>query len=276
MLISMVNAKGGVGKTICSVNLAHALALRNKRVLVVDIDPQCSASSLLLGDQLPQFTLHNLIKVAMAPPPDPGLFISPPPSPIPISVAQIEQCIYPTVYGVDILPNSSDCAALEFKLYQNPTNYGLLRTLIRSYVNENYDYVILDCPPTIGAVWVVMALVCADAVIVPVSAGSRMSLDGLSSVYEQVKTIAEEANAELKFLKVLINKVDLRTSASKLIVETLKKRYPGRVFDSAIPAQTAIEQSEIFRTTVLKHDGACNASKRFRLLADELIELTNG
>jgi cellulose biosynthesis protein BcsQ len=272
----MVNAKGGVGKTICSVNLAASLALRNKRCLVIDIDPQCSASSLLLGDQIPQNTLHNLIKISMAPPAEPGLFNTPPPSPTPSTLSEIEQCIYPTIHGVDILPNSPDCASLEFKLYQNPTNYGLLRTIIRSYANENYDYVILDCPPTIGAIWVIMALVCADAVIVPVSAGSRMSLDGLSSVYESVKSVAAEANAELKFLKVLINKVDLRTSASKLIVETLKKRYPGQVFAASIPSQTAIEQSEIFRTTVLKHDGACNASKRFRLLADELIELTNG
>ncbi len=275
MIIGMINAKGGVGKTTCTCNIAAGLASRNKRVLVIDNDPQANATSLLLGDQVPGKTLYDLLLGSMEE--DPSLF-SAEPTALP-SAAQrisIESCIYPTIHGVDILPNSTDTATLEFDLYQNAANYGLLRRLIRSYAQENYDYTIIDCPPTLGAVWVIMAMVAADAIIIPVSAGSRMSLDGLSSVYAAVEKISQKANTELKFLRALINKVDLRTSASKLIVETMRKRFPDRCFDTTIPACTAVEQAEIFRTTVLKHDGASNAAKRFRLLADELIGLTHG
>ncbi|MFZ4859168.1 MAG: ParA family protein [Desulfuromonadaceae bacterium] len=273
MIIGMVNAKGGVGKSTCACNLAHALALRGKRVLVIDNDPQSNATSLLMGDQAPQKTLFNLLESSMAIAEvdlfDQTALPSPP-------ITTLEQCIYPTVFGVDVLPNSVDAATLEFDLYQDPSNYGLLRRLIRTYSQEHYDYCIIDCPPTLGAIWVIMCMVAADAIIVPVAAGSRMSLDGLSSVYSAVEKVSIKANTELKFLKALINKVDLRTSASKLIVETMKKRFPGKTFETAIPDNTAIEQAEIYRTTVLKHDPQCSASKRFRALAGELIELTNG
>jgi len=273
MIIGMVNAKGGVGKTTCTCNLAHALAIKGKKVLVIDNDPQCNATSLLMGDQTPQNTLFNLLESTMTLV-EPELFQenqAPTPARIPI-----EQCIYPTIFGVDLIPNSVDTATLEFDLYQDTANYGLLRRLIRTYAQEHYDYCIIDCPPTLGAIWVIMCMVAADAIIVPVSAGSRMSLDGLSSVYAAVEKVSLKANTELKFLKALINKVDLRTSASKLIVETMKKRFPGKTFETVIPNNTAIEQAEIFRTTVVKHDPQCSASKRFRLLADELIEISNG
>lgn len=271
MIIAMVNAKGGVGKTTCTCNLAHALASRGKRVLVIDNDPQANATSLLLGDQAPSHTLFNLLESNMLAS-EPDLFTEGQEAATGPGVA-LDLCIYPTLFNLDIIPNSTDTAALEFDLYQNAANYGLLRRLVRSHAQKNYDYTLIDCPPTLG-VWVVMAMVAGDAVIVPVEAGSRMALDGLSSVYTAVEKASKKANTELTFLRALINKVDLRTSASKLIVETMRKRFPGKTFETTIPVNTSIQQAEIYRTTVLKHDPQCNGSKRFRALADELIGLT--
>ena len=272
MIIAMVNAKGGVGKTTCTCNLAHALAARGKKVLVIDNDPQANATSLLLGDQTPSHTLFNLLESNMLAS-EPDLF-TPGQEPVAGEGISIESCIYPTLFNLDIIPNSTDTVALEFDLYQNAANYGLLRRVVRQYAQSNYDYCLVDCPPTLG-VWVVMAMVAGDAVIVPVEAGSRMALDGLSSVYTAVEKASKKANTELKFLRALINKVDLRTSASKLIVETMRKRFPGKTFETTIPVNTSIQQAEIYRTTVLKHDPQCNGSKRFRALADELISLTD-
>jgi cellulose biosynthesis protein BcsQ len=272
MIIAMVNAKGGVGKTTCTCNLAHALALKGKRVLVIDNDPQANATSLLLGDQTPGHTLFNLLESSMVGS-EPDLFTEGQ-APAEGPSVPIESCIYPTLLGLDVIPNSTDSATLEFDLYQNAANYGLLRRITRTYAQANYDFCLIDCPPTLG-VWVVMAMVAGDAVIVPVEAGSRMALDGLASVYTAVEKASKKANTELTFLRALINKVDLRTSASKLIVETMRKRFPGKTFETTIPVNTSIQQAEIYRTTVLKHDPQCNGSKRFRALADELITLTD-
>lgn len=256
-IYAFLNNKGGLGKTICSISLAAALAAKDKskRVLLIDNDPQSNASSLLLGDTTVQRTLYNLyIENMRGENPD------------------IASCIYPTLHGVDVLPNSNDTGNIEFDLYQDTANYKLLRNMVRKHAMANYDFVFIDCPPTLG-LWAVSALICADAVIVPVEAGSRMSIDGLESVIRAVEKIAQRTNKDLKFLRALINKVDARTSAAKLIIETINRRYPGQVFSTTIPMNTAVQQAEIMRMPVVKFDPHCSASKKFRALADELLEI---
>jgi cellulose biosynthesis protein BcsQ len=250
-IIAMTNQKGGCGKTACTVNLAAALALKGKKVAVIDNDPQSNATSILLRGEQPSKTLYSIY----------------------MDGTPIEQCVYPSSFGVFVIPNSKDTAITERKLYRDiDGSYQLLKNSARDYCNENFDVTLIDTPPTLG-IWVLQALICADGVIVPVEAGSAMSLEGLTSVYEAVKDIAEEANPNLQFLKALINKVDLRLSASKIIVETLRTRFPGQTFDTTIPQNTAIQQAEILHTTVLRHEPQCSASKRFRELAAELIDL---
>ena len=252
MIISMVNNKGGVGKTTSTVNLAHALGNRGKKVLVVDNDPQSNATSLLLGDIEPAHTLYDALIDGVAAP----------------------QCIYPTLYSLDILPNSQATATIESDLYGDAAkNYFLLKNIIRTHAAENYDVTLIDCPPSLG-LWVIMAMIASDAVIVPVEAGSRFSLDGLTSVYTAIEQVrASKVNKDLTFLKALINKVDMRTSSSKLIVDTMRSRYPQNTFETTIPTNDAIKQAEISRTTCLKYDPQSTGSKRYRALADELIEL---
>ena len=257
-IISLVNNKGGVGKTVSTVNLAAALANKlpkGKKVLVVDIDPQANATSLLMGDVEPQITLCDML----------------------IDGAPIAECIYPTVFGVDLLPNETDMAAYEADLYQNTSSsYFLLRKILREYATSNYAVTLIDCPPSLG-LWVIMAMASSDAVIVPVEAGSRFSLDGLASIYKAIEHIrTSQVNTNLIFLKALINKVDLRTSSSKVIVQAMRTRYPNNTFTTTIPTNDAIKQAEMNRTTCLRYDPQSTGSKRYRALADELLELING
>jgi len=254
-IISMVNNKGGVGKTVTTVNLAAALTNKlpkNKKVLVVDIDPQANATALLMGDVEPQNTLCDML----------------------IDSAPISECIYPTMFGIDILPNETDMAAYEADLYADTSqSYFLLRKKLKEYAKDNYAVTLIDCPPSLG-LWVIMAMATSDAVIVPIEAGSRFSLDGLASIYKAIEHMrTSQVNTDLIFLKALINKVDLRTSSSKVIIQAMQSRYPNNTFATTIPTNDAIKQAEMNRTTCLRYDPQSTGSKRYRALADELMEL---
>lgn len=250
MIVSLVNNKGGVGKTTSTVNLAHALGVSGKRVLVVDNDPQCSATSLLLGDE----PLHSLYDAL-------------------VDGASLTQCIYPTRFNLDLLPNSPATATIESDLYKGPGNYFRLRNLLRVYAVKQYDFTLIDCPPTLG-LWVIMSMVASDAVIVPVEAGSRFSLDGLASVYTAIEQIrASKVNEKLSFLKAVITKVDMRTTSSKVVVDAIRCRYPRNTFRTIIPINDAIKQAEISHTTCLDYDPYSKGSKGYRALASELMDL---
>ncbi len=252
MIIAMVNNKGGVGKTVTSVNLAAALANRGQKVLVIDNDPQCNATSLLLGDTNPDNTLYEAYTEGVA----------------------VAKCVYPTPFGVDIIPNAQITSQIEADLYQDTAkSYALLKNFARDYALEHYDITIIDCPPSLG-LWVIQAMSCADGVIVPIEAGSRFSLDGLTSIYTSIESIrATKINKDLRFLKTLVNKVDMRTSSSKVLIEKIHELYPENVFQTNIPTNDSIKQAELQRTTCLKYDPQCTGSKRYRGLADELIAL---
>lgn len=252
MIAAMVNNKGGVGKTVCSVNLAAALANRKKKVLLIDNDPQCNATSLLLGDTTPENTLYEMFTEGMP----------------------VKKCIYPTGFGVDIIPNAQITSQIEADLYLDTAkSYALLRDMVRDYATDHYDITLIDCVPSLG-LWVIQAMSAADGIIVPIEAGSRFSLDGLASIYTSIESIrATKLNKELRFLKTLVNKVDMRTSSSKVVIEKIHELYPGYVFETTIPTNDAIKQAELSRTTVLKYDPQSSGAKRFRALADELIEM---
>ena len=252
MIVSIVNNKGGVGKTTLTCNLAHALSNKGKRVLVIDHDPQSNTSSILIPQSGDPKTLHDLYA----------------------DNTSISQCIYPTPYqGVDILPNESSTAALELELYQDVrTSYHLLRDSMRDYANKTYDFVLIDCPPTLG-LWVVMSLVASDCAIIPIEAGSRYSIDGFVAAFDAINTISQRVNHGLKFLKAAINKVDLRASISRMSVDHIRKQFGNKVFNSTIPINSDIQKAEMGGETVLRYAPQSTGAKRFRLLADEILEL---
>ena len=252
MIISIINNKGGVGKTTVTVNLAHALANRGKRVLVIDHDPQSNTTSILSPPSEDPNTLYNMYSDNV-----PGI-----------------KCIYPSPYeNVDIIPNEPGTATLELEMYKDVReSYHLLRENIREYALKNYDIVLIDCPPNLG-IWVVQALVASDCAIIPIESGSRYSIDGFAAAYDAINAISHRVNHGLKFLKAVVNKVDLRASISRVSVEHIRRQFGDKVFQTTLPVNTDIQRAEADKQTVLRHAPQSSGAKRFRALADEIIEM---
>lgn len=256
MIISVVNNKGGVGKTTTTVNLAHALANRGKRVLVIDQDPQSNTSAALMPVSVDENTLYDLYAG---------------------NITAAKTCIYHSQYDdVHVLPNIPSTASLEHKLYQDIAASYMLGKKIIDQIRDDYDYIFFDCPPTLG-IQVLQALIASDCAIIPVEAGSKYALDGLIAAIEAIESVSRTANPSLRFLRLLINKVDLRTSVSRTTVDFIKSRFgANKVFATTIPTNTQIQQAELDGKTVLRHSPQSVGAKRFRELADELIKIVDG
>lgn len=257
MRISVINHKGGVGKTTCAINLSHALGNRGKRVLVVDQDPQCNTTATLLSSPVEDHTLFDLYSKKEG--------------------VSIKDCIFSTAYeNVFIIPNMAATSSLEVQLYQDiPKSYSLLKRLIDT-IKDDYDYILYDCPPTLG-LWTLQSLISSNFVIVPVTAGSKYAISGLVSAIETIEGVGRTVNPELKFLRLLINRVDLRTTVSKLTVDFIKKRFgDDKVFTTTIPENTHIQGAELAGKSVLRHNPQSIGSKKFRELAEELIIIQDG
>ena len=141
----------------------------------------------------------------------------------------LPQCIHPTNYEqLDCLPNTQYTSALEPNLLRAlPDSFRIIRQRIRSYVQDHYDYAILDCPPNMGF-FVVSALQASDFVVVPIKSGSAFSVQGLMKAIELIHEIQETGNPDLRFLRLLINQVDRRTATSKVTIAQVQKHFSGR------------------------------------------------
>ncbi len=233
------NYKGGTGKTVTAVNLSASLSIRKKRVLLIDNDPQSDATRAVMQDNSTiDSCLYDLL--------DPETKEKP----------AIEECIYPTIHkNLDILPNITETSGLEIPLSMKfPESNYFLRHAIYDYATKNYDYILIDCPPTLS-VFVSNALYCADFVMIPMTAGSGNSLEGVKGVLDLMKNITADGNPNLKFLKILINKIDRRKSAHKANIDDACRRFgKTNIFDSIIPTSSDFETIEARqRTTIFSY-----------------------
>jgi cellulose biosynthesis protein BcsQ len=255
MIIAIVNNKGGTGKTTSALTFAHLLALKKHKVLVVDMDSQCNATSTL-GPRIVNFrSVYDLLSD-----------LSPAPG-----------CIYPTEYkNLFVLPNIEDSSALEPSLLGRPgLGYSMLRDLLQDHAEQEYDHTIIDCPPNLG-LFSIQSMMCADAVIVPVEAGSKYAVDGLDKTLKAIESIRDTFHPDLRLLRVLITKADMRTTVCRLSVEILRKQFQDLVFDAVITNNTDVKQAEMRRLLLLRHNPRSLAARAYKQALKELLGLIEG
>ena len=253
-IIAVVNNKGGVGKTTVTVNLSHALARQGQRVLVVDMDPQCNSTSILLQHNPEANTVYDVYTE---------------------EDLRLPQCIHATHYEqLDCLPNTHYTSALEPNLLRAlPESFTIIRQRLRAHVQQHYDFAILDCPPNMGF-FVVSALQASDFVVVPVKSGSAFSIQGLMKAIELIHDIQQNGNPDLHFLRLLINQVDRRTVTSKVTIAQVEKHFPpDQVFATMVPTNAAFERAEGELKTIIRYDPASFGAKAYRSLAKEVLHV---
>jgi chromosome partitioning protein len=253
------NYKGGTGKTMSSVSLASALGLRGKKVLVIDNDPQSDATRSLFPDIILKNSMYDLLNL------EEELSRRP----------EVEDCIYPSIQeNVSILPNISETSGLEIPLsVLFPESNHTLRNAVYDYVVQHYDYIFIDCPPTLS-IFVANALYCADFVMIPMMAGSSNSLEGIKGVLDLMDSIRKSGNPNLEFLKILINKLDRRKAAHKANMQyTLTRFGEENVFKTVIPTNSDFETMETMRgTTIFKYGKRSRGAQAFKYLAAEFLD----
>lgn len=259
-IIAVATNKGGVGKTTITCNLGHALAKLGKRVLIVDTDNQCNTTTTLMTRNFSiRDSLYELLN------PDDNV--------------KVDSCVYATPYAnLSCLPNVPETSGLEPSMIEDKTG-GLLcrlREKLRPYAIGKFDYTFIDTPPNLGS-FVLSALYTADFVIVPVSARSTFSLEGLVKAINLIERIKNGKNPDLKFLRLLINEVDRRTSSSKAVIEHLKHNFPrSMMFRTIIPINATFHQAEALNKTIIVHNFSSIGSKAFRNLATEVLDIFRG
>ena len=246
-IISITNQKGGVGKTTTAINLATSLAAIKKKILIIDADPQGNASTgigITYDDREP--SIYKLITLGD------------------YDEKSIKKTIVP---GLDIIPSSSDLAASEIELVDVSNREFVLRSIIKKI--ENYDYIIIDCPPALGLL-TINAIVASDSVIIPLQC-EFFALEGLTSLINTIDLIKDNYNKKIFIEGIVLTMVDKRNSLSALVENDVRLHLGEKVYKTTIPRNIRISEAPSHGKPALIYDTQCSGSIAYIQLAKEVI-----
>lgn len=243
-VISMVNHKGGVGKTTSTLNLGRALSLKKKRVLIIDIDPQANLSQAT-GIEEPEKSIYHAMCEG---------------EPLPIvNIAT----------NFDIVPADLDLSEAELRLQSDVNGYFILKKLLKN-IEANYDYILIDCPPSLG-ILTLNALIASSRVIVVVQS-EYLAVKGLQTILNLMEKLKENLNSDLNIMGMLLTQIN-RTVFRKSIADTVKNMYPGKVFNTMISQNITLAEASASGKDIFAFDAECAGAKDYSKLADEVIKI---
>ena len=248
-IIAIANQKGGVGKTTTSVNLAASLGVLEKKVLLIDADPQANATSGLGVDvESVEIGSYQLIEHS----------------------ATAEECIIKTTApNVDIIPAHIDLVAIEIELVDKDEREYMLKKAIE-HLKSSYDYILIDCAPSLGLL-TLNALTASDAVIIPIQC-EYFALEGLGKLLNTVKSVQKIHNKDLDIEGMLLTMYDQRLRLSNQVVDEVKKHFEAMVFDTIIQRNVRLSEAPSYGESIINYDAASKGASNYLSLAHELIK----
>ena len=247
-IISVVNQKGGVGKTTTTVSLSACLAHQGKSVLLIDIDPQGNATS---GLGIDAEELENTVYQVL------------------IGQSSLENTIVNTEFGaLDVAPSDIQLAGAEVELVSVDQREYVLKNALDSVKNK-YDYILIDCPPSLNLM-TINALVASNSVLIPVQC-EYYALEGLSRLMQTVKSIKKQLNAGLEIEGILLTMYDSRTNLSLMVAEEVKKFFPKKVYRTVIPRNVRLSKAPSYGQPIIAYDPYSRGAESYLALANEVI-----
>jgi len=250
-IIAILNQKGGVGKTTTAINVGAYLARGGKSVLVCDADPQGNATSGLgLDKNQINPTLYDVL----------------------FNRSDVSSTIVQTsTSGVFLLPANSALAAAEVELVPELQRELKLRQILN---NLDYDYILIDCPPSLGLLSI-NGLAAATDILIPVQA-EYYAMEGLSLLLDTVTKVKQALNPNLNLAGIVLTMYDSRTSLSPQVEKEVKKHFGDRVFNTVIPRNIRLAEAPSFGRTIIEHDKWSKGARAYKALAKELEKRLNG
>lgn len=249
-IIAIFNQKGGVGKTTTSINLSAGLGKLGKKILLVDIDPQGNSTS---GLGIDKNSVDNLIYDILS------------------NDLSIEEGIYQSsAENVDIIPSNNQLAGLEIE-YAKKGNWEDSLKKELSKIKNKYEYIFIDCPPSLGILSVI-GLVASNSVLIPIQC-EYYALEGVSQLFETIELVKKSFNPDLEIEGVVLSMFDGRTNLSIQVVDEVKSFFKGKVYTNIIPRNVRLAEAPSYGLSIMDYDERSKGAEAYMELAEEFLFL---
>lgn len=247
-VISIANQKGGVGKTTTAVNLSAILAKKGKKVIIIDADPQGNASS---GVGLEKVTSNSLYDVL-------------------INDMKIDDTLQQTsIKNLNVCPSNMDLAGAEVELVSQMSREQRLKEKVDE-IKEDYDYIIVDCPPSLGLI-TLNAFTASDSVLIPVQC-EYFALEGLGQLLNTVNLVKKHLNKELEIEGAVLTMYDIRTNLSNQVVKEVKRYFGDKVYKTVIPRNIKLSEAPSYGMPIILYDDKSKGARCYEKLTKELLK----